>query len=58
MILLGINIILLLLAFIFNQSIKGWPLYTILIFVMVTTPFYLFKQLKAVEKAAKEAGKK
>ena len=58
MFLLGINIVLLLVAFIFNETLKGAPLYIILIFVMITTPFYLFKQLKAVEKAAKEEGKK
>ena len=57
-ILLGINIILLLVAFILNEKLKGMPLYAILIIVMVTTPIYLFKQLKAVETAAKEAGKK
>ena len=53
-ILLGINIILLGIAFIFYESLGTMVMYSILIYVIVSTPVYLYLELKRIQKMYKK----
>lgn len=49
LILLAINIILLLADLIFGNNMPEWFMYGSLFFVMITTPIYLYLQLKKIK---------
>lgn len=52
--LLLVNIVVLLIAFILGDQLADIVLYGLLFYVMISTPIYLYLQLKSIQKMAKK----